>query len=173
MRDKSELLKDVREGIENKADHGKSAGVLLGELLRETIERGNVEALRIAIERSAKERMFWEAVATAACGLINQPNPPNELTDWLLSVLKANISGERAGPPKGKPNKGGRNIAMSRMVLHLHRLSGLTITRNRSKGTANDGESSCCDVVGAAMNLSYSTVENIWLDSGIKELSGI
>ena len=123
--------------------------------------------LRLALVMASEhERWAWDAVSAIAQSTLRHRkfDPlPRELARWITEILE----GKRSPPKKGSKRQAKRNL-MTVDAIHLSALRyELKPTRNRAdlpKCCAEGG--SACDVVGAAQNMGYKTVESIWSEWG-------
>ena len=166
----------VRSEVEAHPEHGLSGGEAMAFALG-----GGGLLLEFAIDVSRREREGNDAVTTDALrrhseSLLRNGEPlPERLAAWLADYLAGRIAPKRA-TKRSRPTAG-RDSAIAVVVWRLHEISKgapghtLTPTRNSRLRSAADGESSCCDVVGYALNLTYKTIENVWRTSWVRDFT--
>ena len=118
------------------------------------VQRQDPDWLLNAINKSQESKFAWNMLKVAAANWLRERPLPKLLADWLADVLE----GKRSKPVHDPRDTLGRDMVVTSLVLAITRDMGLAATRN-------DGSPpySGCDAVGEAMNLSYKTVERVWL----------
>jgi hypothetical protein len=108
-----------------------------------------------AVDRSDEIKQFFDWMVAIAAYFLRHGRPmPAILANWAADVLE----GELSRPSVGANSTLARNIAMGNMVQLIRDRYDLAPTRNGASA-----ERSACDAVGAALGLSYKTVEAAWL----------
>ena len=115
------------------------------------------------IPHSKHERWAFDSLSVMAQAILRYEYMPMpaELANWAADVLEGRID----RPPKGEKRLANRNLALADTVLFIKVLRDLKPTRSGagpSECCAEGG--SACDVVGAAHDMPYKTIEGIWLE---------
>ena len=130
------------------------------------------------IRQSGIERWAWDAtVAMAVEWLREEAHIPRKetlpsrdrsfLANWTADVL----AGKRKRPPRGATRLANRDLSIAETVYVLTLMLDLNPMRNSKRKRHLTPEScaeggSACDVVGAALNQGYKSVEKAWTRYG-------
>jgi hypothetical protein len=107
-----------------------------------------------AVDRADDIKQFFDWMRAIAAYFLRHGRPmPAILANWAADVLE----GELSRPSVGANSTLARNIAMGNMVQLIRDRYDLAPTRNGASA-----ERSACDAVGAALGLSYKTIEAVW-----------
>ena len=150
-----EEAKDAERRLRDNAGDYDNPGTFAVGLYQWAVEqRQDPDWLANAIDKSQEAKFAWNALEAAAEHSLRERHMPKLLADWLADKLK----GKLRKPAHDPRSTLGRDMVITLLVLGINHDMGLYATRN-------DGAPpySACDAVGEAMNLSYQTIERVWL----------
>ena len=114
------------------------------------------------ISESKETKVAWDALDLIAQDLLREGKPlPPALAEWVADVLADQLVKKKEQrwprPDKGAHRVAHRNGRLCILISELRYLFDFNATRRY-----DDPPESACDVVAAAMDMPYKTVEKIW-----------
>lgn len=141
--------------------------------------KSTAEYVSTLIKWSEWDKSAWDALCVIAADWVREGEPlPDPLAAWTADVLRClgtarqgKVPAYLAGPEneRPRPGKGGHHQSFRDMLICeaiqelVASVRNLSPTRNRSLGDQPCAEGgSGCDIVAAALSMTYTSVEQAW-----------